>query len=530
MNAPINTFDNLGDTARRFNALIDGNHEELAITTGKQILAQSGIDELAEIIGEYINKILPCGECSIIGSNLSAHLNLKGDIRSFNDRKQFIFHTNGSSPWVIIDLSKVVPSGEDIYLYNRCHSSEISERIMGCRLYVSSDANNWEEKSLELDDDQIYNHKGIKISNNQSIRFIKLERPLGDTPIHLSQITLGKPLARIHEALRILNIIIGTYYQMDISECGRIIESLSWNCYTEFKASCLENELSISIRNPGRFSNLVIEVSHAIHFAHKVGIKNVYIPEHERTRNLLPDSHIINCRNLPVTIKIGNPKGISLMGSYFHTRQQGSIYSDFPGLRNMVQEFKHACNFISASDNDSGRILTIHIRSGDVFKTNIHKGYGQPPLAFFLKAISHYDPEGIILVFEDLANPVIAALKARIVELEIPFSVQSSSALREDISTLVNATALVISHGTFAHGVLCFSDKIQRLYNFHFSLRAGVLPAKNPPVSQFCIRDSRGEYIKNVMSGNWENSIRQRELMLQYPERHLEITDKTMAY
>ena len=56
-------------------------------------------------------------------------------------------------------------------------------------------------------------------------------------------------------------------------------------------------------------------------------------------------------------------------------------------------------------------VLVIHVRSGDIFRVKIpHEGYAQPPLSFYVNAISRFSPSKIIIVAEDILNPCVTAL------------------------------------------------------------------------------------------------------------------------
>jgi hypothetical protein len=162
--------------------------------------------------------------------------------------------------------------------------------------------------------------------------------------------------------------------------------------------------------------------------------------------------------------------------------------------------------------------LTIHIRSGDIFSNDIHPSYGQPPLAFYIKALSHYNPEFVILVFEDMSNPVIQALISYLESKSVDYTIKSSLHLRDDIKVLVAAKALVMGRGTFMWGVLCFNCAIETLYTFGEQALDAVLPQEpGRRISHYIAEDNTGQYNRSVMQNNWQNSEDQRRLMLSYP-------------
>ena len=342
----MNSPTDLRQAEKVINGFLDHGDLSSAIIAGKALLQQLKIDSLAHIARQGIKEIFPSNQLTITGSRLTTHPTLQGSAQSVNMPKSFIFHSEGDSPWVVIDIGRIMKSSEAVYLYNRCHSDEISERILGCNFYVSKDKKDWKTLSLELNSEQIYRHSEISIYPQTNFQFIKIERSTGNAPIHLSQITLGKPLTRIQQAILFLNRVLAEHYALEVSESGDIVERTDPNWSTSFKINSLDEELSLSIRHPGRFSNLAIEVSNAIHFAKRLGIDSVYIPDHEHTKNLFPALTKIHCNHLPVSIRIGSPKGITLQGLFLHTKRQPEIYSDFPGLRTIIHEFRHGCDFV----------------------------------------------------------------------------------------------------------------------------------------------------------------------------------------
>ena len=54
--------------------------------------------------------------------------------------------------------------------------------------------------------------------------------------------------------------------------------------------------------------------------------------------------------------------------------------------------------------------VVIHIRSGDIFKSNPHPNYVPPPLSYYIKKLNKYKYEKIHIVCEDTVNPVVNEL------------------------------------------------------------------------------------------------------------------------
>lgn len=471
--------------------------------------------------------ILPSRECKIIASSDINHPVLRGDLHTLNNRSQFIFHTINHNPWVIIDFGRNLSSKYPVYLYNRCQSGEISKRIEGCRFLISTNRNRWREIPIMLTKNQVYAHEGIEICSEHEFRYIKLDRIDSSTPIHLSQITLGRPLDRTHASLKICNLLFAAKHGLRLADDAKIVENEELNYFMEFCACSNDSYLSLKINQVGRFSNFLIQLANAILLARTWNISNIYLPEMPRVRDLFPDSRLVACKNSGILIRIGEaPLGLCLEGSFLYRREMPVVFKNAPPLIDLVNEFKSSCGFNAFDREHSMRKLTIHIRSGDIFGNGyVHPGYGQPPLAFYLQAISHFKPNLVLLVYENDLNPVIPCLIEYLRSNSIRYHCHSSTNLRDDIMILINARALVIGNGTFARGVVCFADLLERIYTFHVPFPGNVLGAKQGKLRNIVIKDSSHGYVDKVLKDNWLNSCEQRSLMISYDESNLVLVE-----
>jgi hypothetical protein len=166
-------------------------------------------------------------------------------------------------------------------------------------------------------------------------------------------------------------------------------------------------------------------------------------------------------------------------------RLTASLYAGFgvPAGRVMGDE--------CSADLQQDSTLVMHIRSGDLFtdwkdgeRIFTHKGYnsdmshrGQPPLAFYLRAMAHAlpappEPPGVVYLVTspDLANPVVKLLKhqAQLHALRYKLVVSASSSLQDDLKLLLCARNLVLAASSM--GTL-FMDgpRLRKTYSFHHS-------------------------------------------------------------
>jgi len=139
--------------------------------------------------------------------------------------------------------------------------------------------------------------------------------------------------------------------------------------------------------------------------------------------------------------------------------------------------------------------LFVHIRSGDIFKTeDPHPNYAQPPL-YYYDTIFAKEPRKILVFYEDDANPVVNALKSK-----YPDALFNRVSLSMLIGIFMNARHIVNSVGTLITSISYFNKNMKTLYSCKEFPGATVIDLPN--------------YISV-----WKNTEEQKALMLEY--RHV---------
>jgi hypothetical protein len=156
--------------------------------------------------------------------------------------------------------------------------------------------------------------------------------------------------------------------------------------------------------------------------------------------------------------------------------------------------------------------LTVHIRSGDVFWSSPHPGYGQPPLAFYTQVISHRSWKSVAVISEDLGNPVSDAV-TRWCENEGIQVTQQCLDLPGTIELLASAHAIAAGRGTFVPALVYLFPRERELYLFEPSHEPLLC---DPSVTLYEVTDSEGHYVEQILSKNWHNNQAQRTMMLEY--------------
>jgi len=207
-----------------------------------------------------------------------------------------------------------------------------------------------------------------------------------------------------------------------------------------------------------------------------------------------------------------NGNGVAIKGVFFYLHTllpacQGSPINRFEILSLIKTRLEISFQESMPLDN-----LVIHMRGGDIFSSNIHPSYGQPPFAFYQYIISVYKYKIVHLVCEDLLNPTIPLIKNYCDLNGIDFSLISGN-LRSDIEFLLRAQNLVVGRGSFSSAITSLSHNLKNVYFFE----SGYSTWGNNNLNVIKIRDLDGEYKERVLTSNWTNSIEQVNLMLDYP-------------
>ena len=197
--------------------------------------------------------------------------------------------------------------------------------------------------------------------------------------------------------------------------------------------------------------------------------------------------------------------------------------------------------------------LVVQVRSGDIFRdlhdgerTAHHAGFqadlhgrGQPPLAFYLRALAHgYQSvagapskpfeEMVVVTSPDRLNPVVRALQRA--RLRVPVRVSSSDDFSQDLSTLLCARHLAAAASstlTTRGGIVRDSPHVRTLFRFEGECATAGRPAgqrqarpcdRTPgslaPVLEWCAAP-RSPY---SVHQRWNNSRSQQEEMLTYSD------------
>ena len=249
----------------------------------------------------------------------------------------------------------------------------------------------------------------------------------------------------------------------------------------------------------GRLGNNIVEVINCLHIA--IYLNHVaIIPVHD----FFKATHIMaNGANTITTLVLTDDTSFydrkTIQGVDPHLFNENKI-AVLTILRNIF--VIRYSDVPKAQDND----LHIHIRSGDIFGKNPHKGYILPPLSFYTQIIDTHNFEKIRIVAEDNKNPCIEALLSKYPHIEY-----NKASLMEDAKIIVGAKNIVFGIGSFVPGLLYFNEEVKQLF-YPCNSYTHQLPELKDTVLKHEI--DMTDYIAQM--GPWNNTIEQCGLMMEY--------------
>ena len=247
----------------------------------------------------------------------------------------------------------------------------------------------------------------------------------------------------------------------------------------------------------GRAGNNILQIIRAIHYAIINSHNSIKFQQHS-----LLTSNIINLENIE---NIENINKSQINDTFFSLKKYNITDPDPYIMKEYFQKYVKPIFKIQTENNndvENDNNIHIHFRGGDIFSSNPHKAYVQPPLSYYKNIINDYNIT--ILVCEDKKNPCInELLKQKNVEY-------ISNTLEKDLSILSNVSNLVIGFGTFGFLLYLMNPNLKNLYIPDFFVNE--LPkGKWGNVNIHSI-----ELPNYIKLGEWKFNEEQKKMMLEY--------------
>ena len=243
----------------------------------------------------------------------------------------------------------------------------------------------------------------------------------------------------------------------------------------------------------GRLGNNMLQLVRAIHYAVINSHTSIYF------QHSLLSSNIITLEN------IENSNKSQIKDTFFSLKKYNIIDPEPYVMKEYFQKYIKPIFKIQTEKNHvtDDKIVYIHFRGGDIFSSNPHKAYVQPPLSYYKNIINDYDSSK--LVCEDKKNPCInELLKQENVEY-------ISNTLEKDLFILSNVSNLIIGFGTFGFLLYLMNPHLKNLFVPDFFVNELPKGEWGNDINVHII--DLPNYIK---VGEWKNTIEQQKIMLDY--------------
>jgi SAM-dependent methyltransferase len=242
----------------------------------------------------------------------------------------------------------------------------------------------------------------------------------------------------------------------------------------------------------GRFGNNILQIVRCIHFAIVHNQTHIKIPYHDYLSQT--DIHIDISNN-----KDNSNNSMNINNIFYYLKTFGIEEPSSATLRKYAQ--KYILPILKITPTYLPTSLVLHCRGGDIFTSNPHKLYVQPPLSYY-EAILNKNTSAI-LIYEDKSNPCVPIL------LENLKVKGQSSTIDHDFSVLLGAEIIVGGFSSFLYAAYLLSTNIKCIYFPDYFIN--ILP--------------KGPYDINVISvklpnyiepGKWENTEKQLRQIIEY--------------
>ena len=219
----------------------------------------------------------------------------------------------------------------------------------------------------------------------------------------------------------------------------------------------------------GRLGNNILQLIRAIYYA-KLNNHNII----KFNKLELIDTQEIN---IETNNKINNK---IIVDSFFYLKKYNINDPEPYEMKNIFQKYIIKYFKINYNTNNSDD-LYIHFRGSDIFSSNPHKAYVQPPLYYYKQIINNYNNIKYI-----------------------------SNKLQDDLSILSNISNLVIGFGTFGFLLYLMNPNLKKLYIPDYFIN------ELPKGKWGNIELNVIELPNYIKVGDWKFNDKQRNLMLNY--------------
>ena len=228
----------------------------------------------------------------------------------------------------------------------------------------------------------------------------------------------------------------------------------------------------------GRSGNNVWQLCKAVYVCKHKKMKGVSFPKHEFLKTTY------------ISIDESSSNTEVIKDTFFYTKVDCSLED----LKKLCMEYiRPIVTFEYKEPLDD---VVVHFRGGDIFSSNPHRSYVQPPLKYYTDILKG---RSCIIVKEDDKNPCIKMIEN---------GTHIHGTLKSDFETLLQSKELICGTGTFCVAVYLLSEHIQIIHMPYTMYE--ILPKREKDYIKFY------KYEDYIKKGQWNASKNQLNLMISY--------------
>ena len=143
-----------------------------------------------------------------------------------------------------------------------------------------------------------------------------------------------------------------------------------------------------------------------------------------------------------------------------------------------------------------------------------NKNYGQPPLCFYKMVLNKFSFRKVIIISEDMSNPVISILLK-----DYPYIIYNKNNIKLDISYLVNSYNNIAATSSFLLSIIKLNQNLKFLWEYDLFSLSSRYKFLHYSVYSFSFNysiyklNASKKYKKLMYPFN--NSVKQRKLMIE---------------
>lgn len=272
----------------------------------------------------------------------------------------------------------------------------------------------------------------------------------------------------------------------------------------------------------GRFGNNFQQIVHAIALAEIEGVAQIYHGLGWLPPRLRISDGIVLLRGKPSFLSFRAGLRVGAFSRWRLPGLQGLGAEDVARISQTL--LAPAMQWIEEPAEKNA--ITIYFRAGDVtkFQPNRNPTFVQPPAAFYTRAIetiaAKTGRDQLKLVYMDRSNPAIKQVEDWALHTGFAVIANVNADFDEDVRSMLAAEHLIVGHSSFSDALAQLSRNLKSFSFFRAAHNISALHFR--AVKLFHGVDVDQKYIPH---GTWSNSNAQRELIVNYPQQSIEITD-----